>query len=377
MAELDKLIKITVDSSQATVKIDELEVSLTQLTKAQQALSDTLIKSTQVLVRNEQAILKDIDTIKKQRASLAETTTQYGQFTAQIKQLESELSLLRGTSVVTADGIKSLKEMSEASAKASKDAAAATKLQQKELAEAASASALMQEKLNNTFIVANKQVLPQSINSLREQIRFTEQLKNSVDKTSFEYVQYTRTLERLNKELKSFEGTNAAVSSGFNQLRNNSGLASQTLVEVGRTVSDANYGFTAIANNLSQLSYYFVALVKDSNGVGAALKNLGRQLLGAGGIVIGLQLVITLIESYSLKQREAKQASESLTKSLAGVDGQVAVMESYASVLKDTNSSVDEQRLALKKLKDEGYDPLIGTLEQFLEAKKKILVLSK
>ena len=231
-----------------------------------------------------------------------------------------------------------------------------------------------QNALNNTFIVANKQVLPNSINSLQQQIRYTKELKNSVEKTSFEYVQHTRTLERLQKELKEFEGTNSSVSSGFNQLRNNSGLASQTLVEVGRTISDANYGFTAVANNLSQLSYYFIALVKDSNGVGSALKNLGRQLLGAGGIVIGLQLVISLIENYSLKQREAKQASESLTKALSGVDGQIAVMEAYARTLNDTNASLDEQKFALKKLKDEGYDPLIKKTEEFLEAKKKLLI---
>lgn len=231
-----------------------------------------------------------------------------------------------------------------------------------------------QNALNNTFIVANKQVLPNSINSLQQQIRYTKELKNSVEKTSFEYVQHTRTLERLQKELKEFEGTNSSVSSGFNQLRNNSGLASQTLVEVGRTISDANYGFTAVANNLSQLSYYFVALIKDSNGVGAAFKNLGRQLLGAGGIVIGLQLLITLIESYSLKQREAKQASESLTKALSGVDGQIAVMEAYARTLNDTNASLEEQKFALKKLKDEGYDPLIKKTEEFLEAKKKLLI---
>ena len=374
MAELDKLIKITVDSSRATVKIGELEVALKDLAKAEDLLAKTLVASSDLRVRSEAKIQKEINALKQEQKSVAETTVQYGQFTAQIQQLELELGVLRGTAIRTADGIVTLKEMSEASAKASKEAAAATKLQQKELAEAASASALMQEKLNNTFIVANKQVLPQSINALKDQIRFTEQLRVSVDKTSFEYVQYTRTIERLNAELKTFQGTNASVSSGFNQLRNNSGLASQTLVEVGRTISDSNYGFTAVANNLSQLSYYFVALVGDSKGVVGAFKNLGKQLLGAGGIVIAIQLAITLFEKYTLSQREAKKATEETSKALAGAQGQIAILKKYAETMKQSSKSSLEYQGALAKLKKDGFDELTGSVEEYIEARAKLLI---
>lgn len=374
MAQLDKLIRINIDYENSLVKINEVEVALTDLARAEELLSKTIISSSESRVRSEAQIQKEISALKQEQKSVAETTVQYGQFTAQIKQLELELEVLRGTAVKTADGIVTLKEQSEKAASAQKELAKQTALAQKEAAEQSEQARISQEKLNNTFIVANKSIAPESINSLRDQIRFTKALADSVDKSSFEYIQHIRTLERLNAELKKYEGNNALVSSSSDRLRNSSGLASQTIVELGRTISDSNYGFTAIANNLSQLSYYFVTLVKDSNGVGAALKNLGKQMLGAGGIVIGLQLLITFIEKYSLKQREAKQATESLTKSLAGVDGQIAVMQSYANILNDTNSSLDAQKFALKKLKDEGYDPLIKKTEEFLEAKKKLLI---
>lgn len=264
MAELDKLIKITVDNDSAIVKIDELEVSLNDLTKAEESLNNTLIKSTQSRVRSEAVIQREINALRANRKAVAENAIQYGQFTAQIKQAELELEVLRGTAVKTADGVA--------------------------------------------------------------------------------------------------------------QLRNNSGLASQTLVEVGRTISDANYGFTAVANNLSQLSYYFIALIKDSNGVGSAFKNLGKQLLGAGGIVIAIQLVITLIEKWSLKQRELERETKSLTNALVDKRGQIAAIQSYAKVLKDSTASVESQELALRKLKKEGFDPLIGSIDQYVAAKTELLL---
>jgi hypothetical protein len=374
MAELDKLIRINIDYENSLVKINEVEVALTDLAKAESLLTKTLITSSESRVRSEAQIQKEINALKQEQKSVAETTVQYGQFTAEIQQLELELGVLRGTAIRTADGIVTLKDMSEKAALSQKELAKQTALAQKEAAAQAEQARISQEKLNNTFIVANKEVMPQSINALRDQIRFTEQLRLGVNRTSFEYVQHTRTLQRLNKELAMFEGKNSAVSSGFNRLKNNSGLAAQTLVEVGRTVSDANYGFTAIANNLSQLSYYFVTLVKDSDGVKGAFKNLGRQLIGAGGVVIAIQLVITLIERYTLKQKEANKATDEFSKSMAGATGSIKMMENYAKILKDTNSTVEEQQIALSKLKKEGYDKLTGSVEQFLEAKKRLMV---
>jgi hypothetical protein len=264
MAELEKLIRITVDSESSIVKINELEVSINDVTKAQNALNDTFIKTGKSFERNEAAIQNQIRTLKTERANLAQTTIQYGQFTSKIKELELELKVLQGTAVRTADGVT--------------------------------------------------------------------------------------------------------------QLRNSSGLASQTLVEVGRTISDANYGFTAVANNLSQLSYYFIALVKDSKGVTGAFKDLGRQLLGAGGIVIAIQLVITLIERYALKQREAQRATKDLTNALVDKRGQIAAIESYAKVLKDSTASAESQRFALEKLKKEGFDKLIGSVDEYIAVKKELLL---
>lgn len=264
MAELDKLIKITVDTNNATVELNGFKTSLNDLEAAEKSLSNTLIASMAVRNKNEESIRRNINALQAQSRKLKEMPIEYRKVTEEITKQKLELAAFSDNTIKTADSM--------------------------------------------------------------------------------------------------------------GRLRNSSGLASQTLVEVGRTISDANYGFTAVANNLSQLSYYFVELSRDSKGVVGAFKNLGKQLLGAGGIVIAIQLVITLIERYTLKQREANKATDEFAKSMSAANGSIRMMENYAAILKDTNSTLEEQQIALAKLKKEGYDKLTGSVDQFLEAKKRLMV---
>jgi hypothetical protein len=264
MAELDKLIKITVDTDEATVELNGFKTSLKDIEAAEKSLSNTLIASMAVRNKNEESIRRNITALERQS--------------------------------------RKLKEM------------------------------------------------------------------------PFEYRAVTEEINKQKLELAAFSDNTIKTTDSMDRLRNSSGLASQTLVEVGRTVSDANYGFTAVANNLSQLSYYFVALVKDSQGVSGAFKNLGRQLLGAGGVVIAIQLVITLIEKYTLSQREAKKATEDTTKALAGAQGQIALLRQYGETIKQSSKSSLEYQGALAKLKKDGFDELTGSVEEYIEARAKLLI---
>ena len=233
-----------------------------------------------------------------------------------------------------------------------------------------------EQNLSKTLVGAVQPAYKRTEQSIRDQITYQRQLQKAVEITSFEYIQYQRTIEGLQKELSTFQGQNAAVSGGFNGMRNSAGLASQTLVEVGRTISDANYGFTAVANNLSQLGYYFVSLVDQSKGFKNAVKDLGKQMLGAGGLIIAFQLVIFAIERFTLSQRESKQAVDEFNKSMSDANGQIATLENYAQVAQSATASTSEQTSALKLLKKDGYDPLIGSIDDFIEAKKRLLIFN-
>ena len=230
-----------------------------------------------------------------------------------------------------------------------------------------------EKNLSKTLIGSVQPAYKRTEQAIRDQITYQRQLQKSVEITSFEYVQYQRTIEGLGKELSTFQGKNAAVSGGMNGLRNSAGLASQTLVEVGRTISDSNYGFTAVANNLSQLGYYFVTLVDQSKGFKNAMKSLGKQFLGAGGLIIGFQLVIFLLEKYSLESRKAKKATEDLNKAFGESKVAITRLDQLNDTIQSVTASAKDQENALRALKQDGYDATIGSIEDYIAAKKELL----
>jgi len=228
--------------------------------------------------------------------------------------------------------------------------------------------------LSNTFVTKVKPAFDNTEKSILSQISNLKKQRAEVAQTAIQYGQFSDRINVLQNELLHLQGKTSSAASGFNNMRNSSGLASQTLVEVGRTISDANYGFTAVANNLSQLGYYFVTLTKEAGGFRNSMKDLGKQLLGAGGLIIAFQLVIFLIERYTLSQREAKRATKETTDAIVGAKGQIAAIESLSSVLKDSTASTASQRVALEKLKKEGFDKTIGSIDEYLAIKKELLL---
>jgi hypothetical protein len=86
------------------------------------------------------------------------------------------------------------------------------------------------------------------------------------------------------------------------------------------------------------------------------------------------QGAVALLETFAGSSKKAKEEVSELNRALGSAGGQISVLETYKEVLDDSTSSTEQQEAALQSLKKEGYDPLIGTLEEFLEAKAKILL---
>ena len=230
--------------------------------------------------------------------------------------------------------------------------------------------------LNPAFI-RTEQVIKDEIAALNKQ-------RAAIATTSIQYMMFTDRIEQLNLEMTKLQGKalqNATkgidgLGKGMKTLRNDSGLASQTLVEVGRTISDANYGFTAVANNLSQLGYYFIALTDQSKGFTGAIKSLGKQLLGSGGLIIAFQLVIFFIEKFAMSQKEAKDASEDLNKTLEEQASKLNLLERYSrsdkqylEVLKRNFSELKGYLDGLNELELENYD----IVQRGIDAQQKLI----
>jgi hypothetical protein len=147
------------------------------------------------------------------------------------------------------------------------------------------------------------------------------------------------------------------MAKGIKQGRTQSGLNNAILLETGRLASDASYGFTAIANNLSQVVTLFSSFVKTNDGVTQSFKELGKSLIGSGGFLIAIQLLISFgpqifaffkrLLGFTTELQDAfKGASKTVTDSAGS-------FETYTKTLQDSTKSQEEQNDAVKALNKE------------------------
>jgi hypothetical protein len=142
--------------------------------------------------------------------------------------------------------------------------------------------------------------------------------------------------------------------------RAQSGLNNAILLESGRLASDAGYGFTAMANNLSQVVTLFASFAKTNGGVIASFKELSKSLIGTGGFLIAIQLIISFgPKIFAFFQRllgfatELQDAFKGASKTVTNSAG---AFETYTRTLQDATKSQAEQKDAIKALNKEFPD---------------------
>ena len=164
--------------------------------------------------------------------------------------------------------------------------------------------------------------------------------------------------QRLANNLAAKSAVNMAK--GIKQGRTQSGLNNAILLETGRLASDASFGFTAIANNLSQVVTLFSSFAKTNGGVVASFKELLKSLWGMGGVLIGLQLLISygprLMDMFMRLMGETMKLSDVFKDASKEVEGTAGKFETYTKTLQDSSKSQKEQQDAIKALNKEFPD---------------------
>ncbi len=143
------------------------------------------------------------------------------------------------------------------------------------------------------------------------------------------------------------------VAEATGNARAQSGLNNAILLETGRLASDASYGFTAMANNLGQIVSLFGSFVETNDGVVASFKQLLKSLWGVGGLLIGIQLLISFgpkiydfFTGMTEEMKKAAKAQEELNKALDDLGSKIFQAQKYADVIEDVNTN-EEVRLNL------------------------------
>lgn len=160
-------------------------------------------------------------------------------------------------------------------------------------------------------------------------------------------------IDKTKKSVDGLASSTERLAKATNQNRAQSGLNNAILIETGRVASDAAYGMQGIANNLSRL----IELGQEYVGTGGgglrnALSSLGKSIMGTGGILIGIQLLLSYLprlqKAFEGASAKAKRLAKELEKIYQETEKTKEELEAYFTVLTDYNIS-QERRINLEQ----------------------------
>ena len=166
----------------------------------------------------------------------------------------------------------------------------------------------------------------------------------------------------LNTKLaKSALGLGQTINGNTGSLKKNraqSGLNNAILIETGRVASDAAYGIQGVANNIGRLLELGQEFARTSSrGMGGALKELGKSLLGVGGVIVGVQLLLSFLPKISKAFIEwagnITVVNKALTQATEVYGKQIGRLETYVKILNDANVSDEQKAIVLRKVNKE------------------------
>ena len=112
----------------------------------------------------------------------------------------------------------------------------------------------------------------------------------------------------LDMNSQKFKDNTAAIAQHadkMNQATGATGGATSATMELSRVVSDAPYGIRGVANNLSQFTSQMFYASQAAGGLGNALKQIGKLMLGPLGIVFAITTVISIMDYMSQSSGKA------------------------------------------------------------------------
>ena len=173
----------------------------------------------------------------------------------------------------------------------------------------------------------------------------------SNNQAAFASKEYGEAIQNAQKNTKNF--------------RTQAGLNNAILLETGRLASDASFGFTAIANNLSQIVSLGGSFIATTGSVTTAFKELGRSILGTGGVLLAIQLVIGALQSKEFLSfleslggiTEAMKALRKASDEATNVFGkQIGKLTTLTKLLEDNRITESQRSMVLKELKKDHED---------------------
>lgn len=158
----------------------------------------------------------------------------------------------------------------------------------------------------------------------------------------------------------AFKRLQGSVTSGTQQmtkanqhLSDATGSASASTLELGRVISDSNYGIRGVANNLSQLGTNLASTYKKAGSLTGAFKALRGALMGPLGALLLFQTGIALLERWSLNQKKATDSLKEFNVSSAKAGSDLKIFQNQMDA---GNVSQKEMAKSLKAVNEKYKD---------------------
>ena len=168
----------------------------------------------------------------------------------------------------------------------------------------------------------------------------------------------SKTIRTTTKSVDNLANSTERLSKATGKGRAQSGLNNAILIETGRVASDAAYGMQGIANNLGRLLELGQEFARTGKGgFLGAFKELGKSLLGFGGVIVGIQLLLSyapkLIKMFRDWAGQVTKVTEALQESTEVYGEQIGRLETYTKMLNSSTVSSEQKAIILKKVSDE------------------------
>lgn len=332
MAEQKILISIQVKDKDAKQVIESTSKSVDRLSKAEKELAFQLSDKGKKLaeVNEKTKIARDLNKETAQsNLGLKKTIDPVTEATKKLAELQSKEAVeLEKVN----QQIKIQKELNTAAAKSSLGLANSKKQVSKELTE----EEKLTKKLNYELSEEAKKLAV-----LNENLKIAKQRNSEYAKSQIQLTQ-------------SNSGLNDSVSKGTKGLKQNraqSGLNNAILIEMGRTASDAQYGFQGMANNIGRIVELGQEFARTgAGGLRGALSTLGKSIMGTGGILIGVQLLISFLPTLQKKFKEWRNNTEELDEATKKLFQSTVNLTEEAKEFNET--LVDQEKSAVKSVKE-------------------------
>ncbi|MAT79207.1 MAG: hypothetical protein CBD98_000775, partial [Flavobacteriaceae bacterium TMED238] len=134
--------------------------------------------------------------------------------------------------------------------------------------------------------------------SFEKQIRTLKQQRDNLAKSSQEYNEYNIKILAVENDMRKLTTATKNQNQVNADMIANTGLASNSIVEFGRFISDAPFGIIGVTNNLSVMATNFETLSGKMGGTQNAFKLLIRQLKKGGAFVLAIQVALAAVTLF-------------------------------------------------------------------------------